>query len=236
MPAFRRSSSGVEQRARAAPGGLRRRARSARAARAPGTHHRHRGEAQHAGEREQAVHADPAVEHRRADQRQREHEADGRADHRHDLGAMLLAREIGGERHRHRRDRAGALQRARRRSRSRCRRATTPRKLPAANISEPDVEHRLPAPAVGSHAERNLQDALRETVGAERDADQRQVVAAARSARACTANTGRMKNSPSMRRPKTPARLDARAQLRRGLMRSGHSWQESGGGKMRNAL
>ena len=51
-------------------------------------------------------------------------------------------------------------------------------KLPAAKIDEPDVDHGLAAVAVGPPAERDLQDRLREAVSADRDADQRQVVAA----------------------------------------------------------
>ena len=130
MPAFRRSSSASSSAARIEPAGPAARG-SAGGIGHLELHQRHRGEAQDAGEREQAVHADAAIKQRRGDQRQRKHEADHRADHGHDLGAMLLAREIGGERHRHRRDRPGSLQHARRdhgpdvvrqRSRGSCRR------------------------------------------------------------------------------------------------------------------
>jgi hypothetical protein len=41
------------------------------------------------------------------------------------------------------------------------------------------VEHGLSSPAVRRHAEGNLQNALRETVGAQCEADQREIVAAA---------------------------------------------------------
>src|SRR5438067_4796185 len=54
-----------------------------------------------------------------------------------------------------------------------------------------------------------------------------------RSVAACTANTGRMKNSPSMRSPYTPARL-APARSSAALMRSGVTW--SCGGKTRRAI
>src|SRR5580765_3141624 len=145
-------------------------------------HHPHRDERERAGEGEEALHADPAVEHRRTHQRQREHEADGRADHRHDLGAMLLAREVGRERHRDRRDRAGALQRARRDRGPDVVRGEA-EEAAGGEHGETDIERRLSTPAVGRHAKRNLQDALGQSVGAERDADERQVVPAAQSRR-----------------------------------------------------
>ena len=48
---------------------------------------------------------------------------------------------------------------------------------------QPEVDGGLAAPAVGQPAERNLQQRLREAVGAERDADQRVAAAAAAAAR-----------------------------------------------------
>ena len=181
MPALSRSRSGSSS----SRGHARSFCRRARVRRRLGhlrAHHPHRDEREDAGEREETVHADPAVEDRRADQRQREHEADGRADHRHDLGAMLLARQVGRERHRYRGDGAGALQRARGDRGPDVVRGDA-EEAAGGEDREADVERRLPAPAVGRHAEGNLQDPLREPVGAERDADERQVVAAAQSRR-----------------------------------------------------
>ncbi len=51
-------------------------------------------------------------------------------------------------------------------------------KLPAAIDQQAGDDHRLAAPAVGSQAEGNLQESLRQTVGAQRQADQHDVVAA----------------------------------------------------------
>jgi len=133
--------------------------------------------AKRTGQHEEARHTDPAVKRRGGHQRKREGKADHATDHRHHLGAMLDPREVGRERHHDRGDRAGALQRAagdrgpdvacsRGEEASRC------------EHDEPDVDHGLAAPAVGGHAERNLQQRLRKAVGAERDPDEREVVAA----------------------------------------------------------
>jgi hypothetical protein len=90
---------------------------------------------------------------------------------------MLVAGEIRRERDHYGGNRAGALQAAARDDgpdvvRSRGQEAA------CGEHEQADVDHRLPSPAVGSRAERNLQDRLRKTIGAERDADQREVVAA----------------------------------------------------------
>jgi hypothetical protein len=67
---------------------------------------------EHAGHHEDAGHADPSLEDRAHDHRDREGRADGDADGRHRGGAHGIAREIGGERDDGRRDGAGALQAA----------------------------------------------------------------------------------------------------------------------------
>ena len=170
MPAFSRSSSGSSTPSRSVA--------AARLPRRGGGRLRHqifddrdRGQAQHAGQREQALQANRAVEQGRADKRQREHEADHRADHRHDLGPVLLAREVGRERHRDRGDRAGALQRARG-DRGPDVVGGDAEEAAGGEHQQPDVKHALAAPPVGRHAEGNLQDALRQAVNAERDANQ----------------------------------------------------------------
>ena len=132
---------------------------------------------QHADHVEYAVHADGAIQRRRRHQRHGEGEADGRADHGHDLGAMLLAREIGGHGDDCRRDGAGALD-------------------GAADDDAPDVgghrghetadgeqhqaEHddAFASEPVGGHAEGDLQDALTQAVDAHGQPHQRLVVAA----------------------------------------------------------
>src|SRR5512134_1715916 len=90
---------------------------------------------------------------------------------------MLLAREIGRERHDHRGDRAPALQRT---SGDRSPDVGGAARQEAAGGEDHEAgdDHGLAPPAVGGHAERQLQHGLREAVGAERGADQRQVVAA----------------------------------------------------------
>ncbi len=137
-------------------------------------HHPDRREREHSREREDAAHAHGAIEPGRADQRHGEHEADGGADHRHDLGAVLLAGEVGGERHGDRIDRARALQRARRDRGPDVVRGYA-EEAARGEHHEAHVDRRLAAPAVGSHAEGDLQHALRQAVGAERHADQREV-------------------------------------------------------------
>jgi hypothetical protein len=100
-----------------------------------------------------------------------------RADHGHHLRAVVDAREIRGERHHHRRDCAGTLQRAPgdRRPDVGCRRG---QQASGGEDREAHIDHGLSAPAVGGHAERNLKNGLRKAIGAERDADEREVVAA----------------------------------------------------------
>src|SRR5512134_38504 len=90
---------------------------------------------------------------------------------------MLLAREIGRERHDHRGDRAPALQRT---SGDRSPDVGGAARQEAAGGEDHEAgnDDGLAPPAVGGHAERQLQHGLREAVGAERGADQRQVVAA----------------------------------------------------------
>ena len=131
-----------------------------------------------AGEHEDPRHPDGAVELRPGDEREREHEPDRGADHRHRLRPVLLAREVGGERHHRRRDRAGALDHP---ARDRDPDVVRGRRDEAAGGEqhEPGEDHALAAEAVGRHAERDLQHGLGEAVSAERDADEHQVVAAA---------------------------------------------------------
>ena len=90
---------------------------------------------------------------------------------------MLLARQIGGERHDNRRDGAGALQRA---PGDRHPDVVRPGRDKAAGgeDDEADIDHGLASPAIRRHAEGNLQDRLRKAVCAKRDADEREVVAA----------------------------------------------------------
>ena len=83
---------------------------------------------------------------------------------------MLFAREVGRERDHDRRDGACALQRApgdRGPDVARC----GGEEAAGGENHKTDVDHRLAAPAVRCHAERNLQDRLRKTVSAERNSD-----------------------------------------------------------------
>ena len=177
MPTFSRSSSGRERLRAAAPAG--RGGARAAARRAPAQlHHRDRGEAQHAGQREEPAHADPA----------------GRAAARRPATARTCSPIVEPII-------AIALVRCCSRVRSAASAITTDEIAPAPcstrpAIDDPDVvarrrrgscrrrrsRARRRSPACGPSGRRpcrtDLQDRLREAVGAERDADQREVVAA----------------------------------------------------------
>ena len=72
-------------------------------------HHNNRQQGQQRREQEDAGHADRAVEQRRTNHRQGKHQADRCADHGHDLGQMLFAREVGRQCRHRRRDGARPL-------------------------------------------------------------------------------------------------------------------------------
>jgi hypothetical protein len=74
------------------------------------------------------------------------------------------------------------------------------------------VQHRLSSPAIGSRAERNLQNSLRQTVGAQRDADQRQVVAAL-DVRGVHREHRQNEEQPEHAQAEDASEADARAQL-----------------------
>ena len=177
MPTFSRSELAGRAPRRAWAGRRLAPAAAAAAHPAPAPHHPDRRQRQHAGQREEPAMPIAAVQHRRADQRQREHEPDRRADHRHHLGALLS------------RVRSAAIA------------ITTAEIAPAPCSTRPAIAVQMSSAtareeAAGGEeqqarrrsracgrsgprpAERNLQDRLREAVGAERDADERQVVAA----------------------------------------------------------
>ena len=134
------------------------------------------GQGQHAGHGEQPAHADQAVEHRRADQREGEDKADRRADHRHHLGAMLLAGQVGGERGDRGRDRPRPLQHAAGDGPVHIGRPGGDEAAEGENQQAND-DHPLAPPDIGGDAVGNLEDCLGQPVGAKREADQRQVVA-----------------------------------------------------------
>ena len=105
-----------------------------------------------------------------------EGDADAHADHRHRLGPVLLAGEVGEQCHHRRRDRPGALQDAagdhpQMESALAARRA-------GGEDQQPDDDHRAPADAVGNGPEGNLQDRLGQAIGADGQADQRRVAPA----------------------------------------------------------
>ena len=129
---------------------------------------------QQPGEREDAVHADGAVQQRRADQRESEHRSDRGADHRHDLGPVLLARQVCSKRHGHRVDRTGALQGARRDGGPDVVRRNA-QEAARGKDDQTGVDGRLSSPSIRGQAEGNLQNSLRQSIHPERDADQRKV-------------------------------------------------------------
>ncbi len=140
------------------------------------------GEPEHASQREDPGHADRMVERRRGDEGHREHEADGGADDRHDLRTVLLAREIGGERHHRRGDRAGALD-APPEDREPDVLRGGGEKAAGGEHQQPEHDHALAAETVRGHAVRNLQARLGEAIRAERDPDEHEVVAAPQARR-----------------------------------------------------
>ena len=132
---------------------------------------------QQSGEREDAIHADGAVQQRRADQREREHRSDRGADHRHDLGPVLLARQVSGERHGHRIDRTGPLQGPRRDGGPDVVRRNA-QETARGKDDQTGIQGRLSPPSIRCQAEGNLQNSLRQAIRSERDADQRKIAAA----------------------------------------------------------
>jgi hypothetical protein len=127
-------------------------------------------------------HADHAVQPGRQYQRNRERRADGGADHRHRLGAVLIARQVRRHGHHRGRYRAGTLQHA---PKDHHVDVHAERRDEAARreYREPGVNHRLAAVAIRPPAERDLEHRLRETVDSDSDADQREVVPARQSFR-----------------------------------------------------
>ena len=168
--------------------------------------HGDRGQREHAGEREDAGHADERRERgrrrrararrwRRSSCRWRPSRA-MRTESR--VRSAVSAMHGGG-------DGAGALEAAARRSSRRSSGAHAATKLPSAKMRRPADDDGLASPAVGCPAERNLQQRLREAIGAERDPDSVWSRPPG-SVSAYSANTGRMMNMPSIRSPKMLAR------------------------------
>ena len=145
--------------------------------------HANRAGGEHSGEPEDAVHADRGIEQRRRHHREREHQADRGADHRHHLGAVLVAGEVGGERGDRGGDRARALQHAADDDHVD---AVGERRDHAADDEQHQAEddHRLAPEAVGRRPVGDLQAGLGEAVGADREAHQGEIVA--------TGNLGRV--------------------------------------------
>ncbi len=135
---------------------------------------RQRQRARHA---EEPAHADRLVEDRCQHQRQSENQADRGTDHRHHLGAVLLAGKVGGQRGDGGGNGARALQDAAGDDPvdigCQCRDEAAD-----GEDDEADDDHPLATEAVGGGAKGDLQHRLRQAVGADGDADQRQVVAA----------------------------------------------------------
>src|SRR5437899_1146957 len=136
-----------------------------------GERHPDRRKRQRAGEVEDSVHPNPAVEHRRGDERHGKSQCDRAAYHRHRLGAVLLARDVGCERRHGRGDRAGSLDRA---PENDCIDVRRPRgdEAPQREKQQPDDDRPLPSVAVRGHAVGDLQDSLRQSVDPQRNPDQ----------------------------------------------------------------
>ncbi len=101
-----------------------------------------------------------------------ERQTDAHADHRHGLGAVLLAGQVGEQRHHRRGNRPGALQYAAgdhppdtvghgRQHRT------------GGEDQQAEIDDRQTADAIGKNAEGNLQQRLGQTIGADGKADQR---------------------------------------------------------------
>ena len=139
-------------------------------------HDRHRHQRQHAGQGEDARNADEVIKRRPEYQRGGEGQADGAADHGHGLGAVLLARQIGQQRRHRGVNRPRPLDAATDNNpvnivRNRGNQA------PEREQHQPKIDHALAPEVVRGHAERQLQQRLREPVGAERESDQRVTLA-----------------------------------------------------------
>src|SRR6266487_3564592 len=161
----------------AGPGRARRIRHDGGLGRHDGERHPDGRERQDAGEIEDSVHPDAAIQGRRGDERHGEGQSDRAADHRHRLGAVLLAREVGGERRHRRGDRARSLDRTPENDRMDVRRPCGD-KAPQCKKQQADDDHALPAVAVGGHPVGNLQDPLGQPVGSQRQAHERPTVAA----------------------------------------------------------
>ena len=140
---------------------------------------RHRGVQQQqaqAGESrndpEQTRYADPTRQHGARHHRQRERQADTDADQRHGLGAVLFPGEVRGQRHHDARHRSRALQRAAGDD-AIDRVAEGGQYAAGREQQQADGNQRLTSVAIGPAAKGDLQDGLRESVGADREADQK---------------------------------------------------------------
>ena len=132
---------------------------------------RDRAQPERRAQPENSVHADCALQRRRADQRQQKYRADADAEYRHRRGALFGARQVGGQCQRRGRNRAAALNGA---AENQHFNGLGERRDRAAEREHQQAggDHRLAPEAVGGHAERNLQRALRRAIHAEREADQ----------------------------------------------------------------
>ena len=173
---------------------------------------------------EDAIHADGGVEATVPPPSKREHQADRGPIIAADLGAVLVAGEVGGERG----NRSGDRPRTRHAADDDHVDAVGERRDHAAEHEQHQAEddHRLAAEAVGGGAVGDLQAGLGEAVGADRQARKGEVAAPGMVA-ACTANTGRIRNRPSMRREIAARPMPARrSSARHGKVACGNGHTE----------
>ena len=140
-------------------------------------HHRHAADRQGGRERKQARQAHSSGQHRGQHQGQRKHQRDAAPHQRHGLGAHLVARLVGQQgcdrcRHGSRTLDGSANEQPSQAARQRCD-DTARRKQEQAQHN-----HALASKAIRRHTERNLQQALRQTINAHGQTDQRWVVTA----------------------------------------------------------
>ena len=143
----------------------------------PDFHHPDGSQRKHAGQRKNPRHADEVIERRPRHHRRGKYEADGRADHRHRLGAVFLTGKIGQHGGDGGGNRTGTLNGAaenRPVDVGRC----GGHKAADREEDQAENDHFLAADAVGRHPERDHQQCLGQAVHAKRQPDQGVVVAA----------------------------------------------------------
>lgn len=143
-------------------------------------HDQYREYGEDAGQGENAGYAYPLVECRSCDERESKGDADGAAYHRHRLGAVFLARQVGNKRGDGGRYRSGALDGPTEDDGLDVGRECGDEAAQREN-RQAEINHAFAAVTIGCHAEGQLEQCLRQAIGAEREADH-EMAGAARQA------------------------------------------------------